>query len=83
MSIPKRDSTFTTKDLDKAAEKWLAAGHEYWIAMNKAGMGGAVVWVNDTDGFGCVYTRGEYCQQIVQNIERLGPTHYFGCMKDE
>lgn len=83
MTTPRVDPDFTTKDLDKECAIFLKAGYRYWEAMHKAGMGGAVVWCNDTAGFGCVFTRGEYTSQLMANIERLGPIHTFGTMKDE
>ena len=70
-------------ELNKEAELFLAAGKRYWEAANKAGISGAVIWLKDTDGFGCVFTRGEYHDRIVMNIENTGPTKYFGAMRDE
>lgn len=82
MSIPNRDSTLTNKDLDREAKKFLVAGKRYWEFMQRFGIGGAVTWVKDIEGFGCVFTRGEYEETLMQNIHRLGPTHYFGSMKE-
>lgn len=83
MSIPRVDPAYTTKKLHEEAELYLAAGKRYWEAMAKAGMGGAIAWIKDTEGFGCVFTRGEYTDQLLRNIDRLGTVHHFGCMKDE
>lgn len=73
----------TMDELNAEAVLFLAAGKRYWEAAHKAGISGAVIWLKDTDGFGCVFTRGEYVQRIVQNIEGQGPTKYFGALKDE
>jgi hypothetical protein len=82
MSIPRRDPTFTMKDLAKVGDKFLAAGYAYWEAAHKAGIEGAVIWLQDTNGRMVVFTRGEYSQQIVGNIERLGPVKQFGAMQE-
>lgn len=82
MSTPRRNTKLTNKDLEKEATKFLASGRRYWEFMQRFGLGGAVSWVKDTDGFGCVFTRGEYEETIISNITRLGPTHYFGSMKE-
>lgn len=83
MSIPNRDKTLTNVDLEKESILFLKAGKRYWEFMQKFGIGGAVTWVKDTEGFGCVFTRGEYEETLMQNIHRLGPTHYFGSMTDK
>lgn len=70
----------TMKELYAEADLFLAAGKRYRIAMAKAGLGGAIAWIKDTEGFGCIFTRGEYVDALLQNIERLGPTYHFGCM---
>ena len=73
----------TTDELNEEAVLFLATGKRYYEAAHKAGISGAIIWVKDTDGFGCLYTRGEYCSRIIANIEGQGPTKYFGAMKDE
>lgn len=73
----------TMDELNEEAALFLAAGHRYWKAAHKAGISGAVIWLKDTDGFGVIFTRGEYCDRIVRNIEGQGPTKYFGAMKEE
>ena len=78
MSIPRRDPNFTMADLQAAADKWMDAGYEYWVAAAKAGINGAVIWVADTDGRMSVFTRGEYRQTILQNIDRMGQAREFG-----
>lgn len=72
----------TTEELFVEAELFLAAGKRYHKAMDKARMGGAIAWIKDTEGFGCIYTRGEYLDKLLHNIEQLGKTHYFGCMNE-
>ncbi len=76
-------SLLTLKELDEECALFLAAGKRYWEVMYRAGHGGAVIWCKDTDGFGCIFTRGEYTDTLMQNIQRLGPTVHFGEIKDE
>lgn len=83
MSIPRIDPNMTMKELDKEGALFLKAGKRYWEAAHKAGISGAVIWLDDTEGFGVIFTRGEYKQQIIGNIERMGPTRSFGAMTDE
>ena len=73
----------TMEELNEEAKLFLAAGMRYWKAAHKAGIGGAVIWLKDTNGFGCIFSRGEYCDRMVANIETQGPTKYFGAMKDD
>jgi hypothetical protein len=73
----------TIEDLQKEATLFLEAGRRYWQVANKFQNYGAVIWVQDTAGFGVLYSRGEYSQQIIQNIERMGPTTHFGALKDD
>lgn len=83
MTIPRRDPNFTMKDLAKVGDRFLEAGYAYWEAAHKAGISGAVIWLEGEDGRCAIFTRGEYKQQLVGNIERLGPTRSFGAMTDE
>lgn len=83
MSVPRVDPKFTLNKLQKAADKFRDAGYAYWEAYCKSGRDGAVVWVEMDDGSLVVFSRGEYRQQIVGNIERLGPITTFGSMKDD
>ena len=55
---------------DKAA-RLLEAAMDYWEAYKKATGGAAVVWVKDTDGRMVILTRGEYQEQLFENIDRL------------
>ena len=80
MSIPKRDPDFTMTELAKVGEKFLAAGLEYWEAAHKAGIGGAVMWLTSENDAMVIYTRGEYREQILQTVGRMGPTINFGAM---
>lgn len=69
VDIPKTDPRHA------AAAKVLDAMHEFW---KLAPGGGAVQWIEDTDGRLVVFTRGEYRQQIREAIgENLQPEQYF------
>lgn len=79
MSIPRLDPTITVEQLSECGQKFLDAGFAYWEMMQKVkGLGGAIAWIDNTDGHMVIFTRGEYSQQLVSNIERQGPTFKFG-----
>ncbi len=82
MSIPLRDPNFTVAELQQVGQKLLDAAYEYWIAAHKAGLHGAVMWLkgragNEEDAL-VIFTRGEYKEQLMRNIEDSGPTIEFG-----
>jgi hypothetical protein len=77
MSIPKRDPNFTVAELQQVGQKLLEAASEYWIAAHKAGVAGAVIWLKGADAL-VIFTRGEYQEQLLRNIEEKGPTIQFG-----
>lgn len=82
MSRVTRDPKFTLADLQEEAERFTQAGMAYRDAMIKAGIGGAVAWVSGDNGM-VIFTRGEYREQLLQNIHRLGPVTHFGSMTEE
>jgi hypothetical protein len=82
MSVPRIDPKFTLKDLSHVGEKFLDAGNDYWAAAHKAGIGGAIMWLTSESGAMVIYTRGEYKDSLLANIERQGPTTSFGAMTD-
>ena len=71
-------------DLQSAADRFLAAGKEYWDACAKAGLNvGAVIWIEDSHkGLG-VFTRGEYRATILRNIPEVGQVYQFGATLNE
>jgi hypothetical protein len=82
MSIPKRDPNFTTAELNRVADDFLAAGKRYWEAAHRAGINGAVIWIEDTDGRFVLFTRGEYRETIMRNVHEIGPTRQLGAVQD-
>lgn len=79
MSLPKLDSTITVEQLNECGQKFLDAGYAYWEICNKINkLGGAVVWLRDDIQGMVIFTRGEYGNQLVSNIERQGPVFIFG-----
>lgn len=69
----------TLEELQAEAAKFLAAGKAYWDLMQRAPrMGGAISWVKDTEGGMVIFTRGEYSEQLLRNIENCGPVTHFG-----
>lgn len=58
-----------------AAQRVINAMHEFW---KLAPSGGAVQWIEDSDGRLVVFTRGEYRAAIREAIgEALHPEEYF------
>lgn len=82
MSIPRVDKNYTMKELEEVGKEFLAVGLKYWEASHKAGIQGAIVWLTDLDGALVLYTRGEYRQRLLLNVDAIGPTRYFGVTKD-
>lgn len=54
-----------------AAQKLLNAAHNFWKACNEEGQFGAVQWLEGTQGELVIFTRSEYRQHLMQNIETL------------
>lgn len=65
-----------------AAQALLDAAHAFWKACQKEGQYGAVQWLQGTDGALVVFTRGEYKDRLMHNIDmlpsQLGKIHFFG-----
>jgi hypothetical protein len=75
--------TITVQELRAEGVKFLEAGHNYLKAAWKADMGGmAVIWVEDTQGGLVIYTRGEYRNTILSNIQQVGRVISFGIADD-
>ena len=82
MSIPRRDPNYTMAQLQEEADRFQEAGIRYWEAMHKAGIGGAIAWVQGKEGL-TLFTRGEYRDTLLRNVERIGPITHFGSASDE
>lgn len=54
-----------------AAQKLLAAAHEFWSACMAEGQYGAGQWLTGTSGELVVFTRGEYRDTLLKNIWSL------------
>lgn len=61
----------TLLDLRTKGEALLDAAQDYWTSAHKAGISGACIWLDDTDGRTVIFTRGEYRSTLFANIERL------------
>jgi hypothetical protein len=64
-----------------AAQKLLDAAHEFWSACHAEGQYGAVQWLTGTTGELVIFTRAEYRQQLMANIDTLPSVekiHLFG-----
>lgn len=73
----------TVEELKAEAALFIAAGKRYWDKAQSFGLGGAIIWTQDLDGFGVVYTRGEYRHQIMYNIDALRKPVHFGSVQDD
>ena len=78
MSLPRRDPNFSVAELQRLGDEFLAAGKAYWEALHKAGMGGAVGWIEDTEKGLVIFTRGEYRDVLMQGIPQIAPIYHFG-----
>lgn len=78
MSLPRRDPSFKVDELQELGAKFIEAGKAYWEAMHKAGMGGALAWIENTESGLVIYTRGEYRETLLRNIPEIGPVYHFG-----
>jgi hypothetical protein len=60
-----------------AAQKCLDAAHDYQQLCAKEGEESPVRWIEDTEGGLLIFSRGEYRQTLLKNIEhRFGPTFF-------
>lgn len=82
MSIPRVDPKYTAKDLRREGEAFLKAGLKFWEGRAKFGESGAIAWYKDSNKGMVIFTRGEYSQQLVSNIENQGPVYMFGGTKE-
>jgi|GEM_PF-5880023 len=78
MSLPRKDLNFKMTDLQKLGDDFIKAGKIYWEAMHKAGMGGALAWIEDTEHGLVIFTRGEYRDVLLRNIPEIGPIYQLG-----
>jgi len=83
MILPKRDPNYTMAELDEEAALFLAAGRRYYDAAHRAGIYGAIVWASDTEGGLVIFSRGEYRERLLQNIEGAGPVRHFGAARGD
>lgn len=61
----------TGDDHHDASNFLLNAAQEWWEASKRANVHGAVKWLTSEEGALLIYTRGEYCQQLLENIHKL------------
>lgn len=69
--MPISTNTTPSGELKEAAERLLEAAMDYHAAYRKAGLAGAVVWIQDTTGRMVILTRGEYRHTLMENIDRV------------
>lgn len=49
----------------------LDAAYDYWQAMQRAGKGGALFWLDDSSGRTVIFTRGEYRPTLLYNVDQI------------
>lgn len=59
-------------ELSVLAQALLDAAVAYRDACSRQSFGGAVQWLDGSDGFTIICTRGEYRRTLMENIDRLG-----------
>ena len=61
------------------ADNLLNAGHDFWLACRRYAGGGAVRWLDASDGSLVIFTRGEYREQLLAGVHKIGgiPTIVF------
>jgi hypothetical protein len=69
----------------ETGQKLLDAAYNFWHACQEEGQYGAVQWLEGTGGELVIFTRGEYRDVLMSNIQRLPlEVHFFSeTMKDE
>ena len=67
-------------DLKASADRLMEAAHDYFKAMSKHNLAGGCIWLTDEAGAMVIFTRGEYRQTLLRNIEehRKGDMYNFG-----
>jgi hypothetical protein len=76
------NQAMTMDELREAGDRLLIAAQEYWVAAHKAGISGAVIWLEDRDKGLVIFTRGEYRATILRNIHEIGPARVFGAVDE-
>lgn len=64
-----------------AGQRLLDAAHEFWSACHEEGQYGAVQWLTGSSGELVIFTRGEYRERLMMNIDTLPNVekiHFFG-----
>jgi hypothetical protein len=61
----------TDNALQTAGQKLLDSAYEYWQEYQRSIGNSAVVYLKDTNGRMVVFTRGEYREALMENIESV------------
>ena len=81
-SIPRVDPSYTVAMLQADGKAFLRAGRKFWEGRAKCGMPGAIAYYKDSALGMVIFTRGEYGQHLLNNIEAQGPVYIFGSSKE-
>jgi len=58
-------------ELEEKGKALLDAAYDYWQAMQRAGKGGALFWLDDSSGRTVIFTRGEYRGTLLHNVDTI------------
>lgn len=56
-------------ELQEAAQRLLDGAYSYFKLMQKRGLSGGCIWLTDIHGAMIIFTRGEYKDRLLYNIE--------------
>jgi len=73
----------TIIELQKLGARLISLALEYQQAANESGIGGAVIWLQDTKERLIIITRSEYREHLMRGIENVGPTFHFGAAPEK
>lgn len=83
---PKQEAPWDSFDIERTGDEHidasgflLTAAMEWWYASRKAKVNGAVKWLEGEDGSLLIFTRGEYRDKLMANIDAYGcePVKFF------
>lgn len=57
--------------LRESADRLRYAGHDFWTACQKEAGGGAVRWIDFSDGTLIIFTRGEYRDALLSGVDKI------------
>jgi len=59
----------SNQELHDAADRLIDEARSYFQLMQKRGLAGGCIWITAQDGSMVIFTRGEYRERLLHNIE--------------